>query len=122
MNTARLEDLSAAGAVVPLPSGQRGIKVLLTWEACVNAPSFRETCQLLRNVFAALASRHAGVALDMDTLAPASHSVKGTILAERFEELVASLGSERCHVRIRVARDAATAGRSPARARADLSR
>jgi hypothetical protein len=99
--------------VVPLPSGERGIKVLLTCEAHLNATSFRETCRLLRDAFATLAGRHAGVAVDMDTLAVATRSVKATLPADRFDELVSLLDHEHCHVRVRVARQAVGQGRCP---------
>jgi hypothetical protein len=49
----------------------------------------------------------------MDTLAVATRSVKATLPADRFDELVSLLDHEHCHVRVRVARQAVGQGRCP---------
>ena len=100
MNKNTLRTLAARKAIVYMPHGKWGVKVLLQYRQAALVNTFREMSRLLREKFANLAKENPTLMIDVDGISLARQCTRGVLPVEQFEQMIKLLETEQIEVRI----------------------
>jgi hypothetical protein len=104
MDTHTLQKWADCNALVRMPKGNWGVKVLLQYHADVSVASFRELKRLLEGRFQDLAKQNPALMIDIGAISVAARTVEGTLLIEQFDNMRKLLEIQQIHIQIRAER------------------